>query len=48
MNFGGAKDRPQLAEVWENVEHQLDDRPTKYDKVGRTGAVGLCKELIFG
>ncbi|GAB1320972.1 hypothetical protein MFIFM68171_11182 [Madurella fahalii] len=49
MNLGGATDRPVLAEVWKNVQKQLqgDDGDTE-DKYTTTGVFHLVGQKIFG
>ncbi|KAK4141790.1 uncharacterized protein C8A04DRAFT_30635 [Dichotomopilus funicola] len=49
MNLAGAKDRPVLAEVWEDVRRQLKGEDTTEGKVyTTTGAFHLLKQKIFG
>ena len=48
MNFGGAKDRPVLAQVWENVEAQLRRAPAPHKSLKSTSAFGLLREKILG
>ena len=48
MNLGGAKDRPDLSQVWDNVQAKLAGKPAVHDKYSLTTmAVGL-KQKIFG
>ena len=46
--MGGAKDRPMLEEVWENVEAKMDGKPQVHHKYSLLSATGVLKEKIFG
>ena len=48
MNFGGAKDRPSLTDVWDNVQSQLKGQPLVHKKVSTMGALWVVKEKILG
>lgn len=48
MNFGGAKDRPLLDQVWDNVESQLQGVSTPHKSLRSTSAFGLLREKILG
>ncbi|KAJ7721347.1 hypothetical protein DFH07DRAFT_857898 [Mycena maculata] len=48
MNLGGAKDRPALDEVWENVEAQIHDKPKVHDTYSTIGFLKLVGRKIFG
>ncbi len=48
MNLGGAKDRPMLSEVWENVAAQLEGKPQVHKKYSLLSATGVLKEKVFG
>jgi hypothetical protein len=48
MNIGGAKDRPLLEQVWDNVEAQMKGKPVVHAKVGLTGLAFGLKQKIFG
>ena len=48
MNLRGAKDRPALNEVWENVAAQLEGKPQVHRNYSLQGASGVLKEKIFG
>ena len=48
MNLGGAKDRPDLNQVWENVQAKLEGRSVVHEKYAKTSFVGLIWGKIFG
>ena len=48
MNFGGAKDRPVLGQIWDNVEAQLKGQPEVHKKYAHTSFGGLLKEKLLG
>ena len=48
MNLGGAKDRPLLDQVWDNVESQLQGGTIKHKTLQSTSAFGLLYEKILG
>ncbi|KAF8177555.1 hypothetical protein K438DRAFT_1908574 [Mycena galopus ATCC 62051] len=48
MNLGGAKDRPVLDEVWENVEAQLNDKSKVHNTYSKIGFLKLVWGKIFG
>ena len=48
MNMGGAKDRPALKEVWDNVAAQLEGKPPVHDKLSLQSVTGVLKEKVFG
>lgn len=48
MNLGGAKDRPVLADVWDNAEAQLEDRKVPHSTVTTTGVWSILSEKIWG
>lgn len=48
MNLGGAKDRPVLDEVWENVEAQLRGKPKVHNTYSTTGFLKMVRRKIFG
>jgi hypothetical protein len=48
MNFGGAKDRPSLKEIWENVESQLKGGQPVHRRPSTMGAMGVLKQKVFG
>lgn len=47
MNLGGAKDRPVLDEVWENVEAQLHGKSKVHDTYSTIGFLKLVWSKIF-
>jgi hypothetical protein len=48
MNFGGAKDRPSLKEIWENAELQLKGEQPVHRKPSTMGAMAILMERVFG
>ena len=49
MNLGGAKDRPVLEQVWDNVLAKLEGKAEPVHKeVGRTGLLTGLKQKVFG
>lgn len=46
--MGGAKDRPALDQIWDNVEAQLDHKPIVHKKVKTQGALGVFAKKIAG
>lgn len=48
MNIGGAKDRPDLNQVWENVKAKLDNKERVHDTYTTIGAWDVMKWGIFG
>lgn len=47
MNLRGAKDRPLLGQVWENVHAEMQRKPKVHANVGLIGlATGLRKKLF--
>ena len=48
MNLGGAKDRPLLNEVWDNVHAQMQGKPEVHAKVGVTTFLSGIKKALFG
>jgi hypothetical protein len=43
MNLGGAKDRPDLDEVWENVKAKLNRKNRVHDEYKKIGAWDVIK-----
>jgi hypothetical protein len=41
MNLGGAKDRPVLDQIWENVQKQLEGKEVVHKKYATTGILAL-------
>lgn len=48
MNMGGAKDRPILKEIWENVEAKIDGKKEVHSKLNTTPFMYGIKHKIFG
>jgi hypothetical protein len=48
MNLGGAKDRPLLDQVWENVHAEMQGKPKVHASVGSTGLATGLKKKLFG
>jgi hypothetical protein len=48
MNMGGAKDRPDLVQVWENVQAKLAGKPVVHEKYSLMGFFGTMAGKIFG
>ena len=48
MNLGGAKDRPMLNEVWDNVDARLKGKPEVHEKITLLGALAVLRAKVFG
>ena len=48
MNLGGAKDLPDLNQVWENVQAKLEGKAVVHEKYAKTSVIGLLWGKIFG
>ena len=48
MNLHGAKDRPVLKEVWENVAAGLDHRPLVHQRYSKTSITSVMCGKLFG
>jgi peroxiredoxin len=48
MNLGGAKDRPNLTQVWENMEAKLDGKPEVHANYDLQSFVKVMWGKIFG
>ncbi|KAI1329000.1 hypothetical protein F5Y16DRAFT_367146 [Xylariaceae sp. FL0255] len=48
MNLGGAKDRPDLKQVWDNVEAQLHGRPKVHQKYSLQTFTRMILKKLFG
>jgi hypothetical protein len=48
MNIGGAKDRPDLTQIWDNVQAKLKGGQPVHAKYSLLGPLGLLKQKIFG
>ena len=48
MNLGGAKDRPDLNQIWDNVQAKLEGKPPVHTKYTLTTFIGTMWGKIFG
>ena len=48
MNLGGAKDRPSLTQIWDNVEATLDDKPKIHNTLALQSFFEVMKRKLFG
>ena len=48
MNIGGAKDRPDVNQIWDNVQAKLKGDEPVHAKYSLHGGVALLKQKIFG
>jgi len=48
MNLGGAKDRPELKQVWDNVQAKLNGKDRVHSSYKLIGAFNVLKAKIFG
>ncbi|KAI9715469.1 MAG: hypothetical protein M1812_005945 [Candelaria pacifica] len=48
MNLGGAKDRPDLNQVWDNVQAKLQGKQPVHTTYALTSLLGMLKSKIFG
>jgi hypothetical protein len=48
MNLGGAKDRPALEEVWENVRAKLDGKEVVHKSYSLQSFLAVIREKVFG
>jgi hypothetical protein len=48
MNIRGAEDRPNLGQVWENVQDKLDSKERAHSGYRTMGAWDVIKWAIFG
>jgi hypothetical protein len=52
MNLGGAKDRPMLTQVWENIDAKLKGEKARFDNIQTEGffsmVCGKIRSLVFG
>lgn len=48
MNLGGAKDRPDLNQVWENVQAKLAGKSVVHNKYAKTSFTGMVWGKVFG
>jgi hypothetical protein len=47
MNLGGAKDRPLLKEIWENVAAKLDGKEAMHPTPSTAGVATVIMEKIW-
>jgi hypothetical protein len=48
MNMGGAKDRPELGQVWDNVQAKLEGKKTVHRTYKLISAWNVLKGAFFG
>jgi len=48
MNLKGAKDRPDLDQIWDNVDAKLHDKPIVHKDYHMQTLGGVLKQKIFG
>merc|ERR1711939_1272214 len=48
MNIGGAKDRPELPQIWENIQAKLKGEKQVHGAYKKISAIGVFKSAIFG
>lgn len=48
MNLGGASDRPDLTQVWENVEAKIEGKGTVYGKYKKQGILATLWGMLVG
>ena len=48
MNLGGAKDRPSLTQIWENVYAQLNGKEQVHKKYTKQTATSVLWEKVVG
>ena len=48
MNLGGAKDRPVLPQVWDNVQAKLEGKAPVHSEPAKTGLLTGLKQQFFG
>ena len=48
MNLKGAKDRPDLKQIWDNVDAKMHDQPMVHKDYHITTIAGFLKAKIFG
>jgi len=48
MNLGGAKDRPDLKQVWENMEAKMNGKPEIHQKYDLQSFVQVMWRKVFG
>ena len=48
MNLGGAKDRPGLQQIWDNVQAKLAGKPIVHARYSTQTIMGTVWGKIFG
>lgn len=48
MNIGGAKDRPDLPQVWDNVRAQMDGKAVVHEHIKTQTVFGTIMGKVFG
>ena len=48
MNLGGAKDRPSLTQIWDNVEATLDGKAKVHPTLALQSFFEVMKKKFFG
>lgn len=48
MNLGGAKDRPDLNQVWDNVQARLNGQPPVHERYTLQSFMKVMSQKIFG
>lgn len=48
MNIGGASDRPDLEQVWDNVRAKIDGKGVVHQSYKTTGLLGILWGKLFG
>lgn len=48
MNIGGASDRPDLEQVWDNVRAKIDGKEAVHKSYKTTGLLGMLWGKLFG
>lgn len=48
MNLKGAKDRPDLNQIWDNVDAKMHDKPMVHKDYNTQTIGGVLKQKILG
>ena len=48
MNLGGAKDRPDLSQIWDNVDADMQGRKKVHERYSLQTFTGTMFKKIFG
>jgi len=48
MNLGGASDRPELEQVWDNVRAKIEGKGTVHRVYKKMGLLGMLWGKVFG